>query len=55
MLYEEFSRLVTEGRANDREVFMALEMLCADYDEKVANLSVSWAEIQVRAIGDDRS
>jgi|GEM_PF-6689773 hypothetical protein len=47
LVYREFRRLLDEGRVSDDDALRAVEMICADYDEKVENLSVSWAEVQV--------
>lgn len=47
LVYREFRRLLDEGRVSDDDALRAVEMICADYDEKVENLSISWAEVQV--------
>lgn len=45
LVYREMRRLLDDGRVSDHDALRAVEMLCADYDEKVENLSISWAEV----------
>ena len=47
LVYREIRRIIDEGRVCDEDVLRALEMVCADYDDEVENLSISWAEVQV--------
>lgn len=47
LVYREMRRLLDEGRVGDRDALRAIEMICADYDEKVENLSVSWAPLKI--------
>lgn len=45
-IYGELHRFIREGRVSDQDLLFALEMICREYDEKVENLSISWAEVQ---------
>lgn len=47
MIYAAIKDIFREGRVSDDDALRAMEMVCADYDEEIANLSVSWAEVQV--------
>lgn len=47
LVYREVSRIFEEGRVSDRDALAVIEMICQDFDEKVENLSLSWAETQV--------